>query len=390
MADIDLLNVDPQEILDTIKTAYYEQFGESIQIGSDAFAAASAQAYAWSILINAVNEGTKNRFIDTANGAYLDQIAANYGIASRPEGYHANALVSFVWNTIGGLPPTTIHANSIRIEHGGCVFTNIYPITAYKDGYTYTEHVLYAEESGSQYNNIPKSAESQVLDGAYWFIAFNFETMSGGGTDGFPYTDEGNEAYRAWLKTQIQSFAGAGTYQAYLARAQNADPRVRDVYVVQQGDSGFEKGKVKIYVYGGPIDDFTPIQAIVKDSCNDPSFRPICDFVYVIESQPDGLSLGRTIQTTYPPQFRGECADRNTRILTEYRNELLEHINQPFSFAELCRRLIEKDSEGVYCTDAKPLNISQNDYLTPIYPTIGDRVDLDVNSVSWDIQIGGM
>ena len=389
MADLDLLTVSPQEILDTLKAAYFEQFGESIQIGSDAFAAASAQAYAWSVLLNQINEGTKNRLIDTANGEYLDAIAATYGI-ERPEGYRANALVSFDWTTFEGLPPTTIPAGEIRINHGGCVFANLYPITAYKDGITYTDHVLYAEEIGSQYNNIPRNAESEVLSGSYWFEAFSFATMSGGGSDGFPDTEEGNNAFREWLKTEIKSFAGAGTYEAYIARAKNADPRVRDVYVVQQGETGFEKGKVKIYVYAGPLDDFTPIQAIVKDSCNDPSFRPVCDFVQVIESQPDEIALGVTIQTTYPPQFRGECLERNQRVLAEYKNELLEHINKPFCFAELCRRLIEKDSEGVYCTDAKPLNISQSQFITPIYPTVGDRVNVDVDSISWNIQIGGV
>jgi phage-related baseplate assembly protein len=384
-----LLPIDPQSILDTIKEAYYNQFGESIQIGSPEFAAASAQAYAWSILINQINEGTKNRLIDTADGEYLDAIAATFGI-TRPDGYHANALVSFVWNNIYGLPPTVIPAGDIRIEHGGCVFTNTYPLTAYKDGYTYTEFVLYAEDSGSQYNNIPRTAESTVISGSYWFSAFSFETMSGGGSDGFPDTEDGNNAFREWLKIEIQSFAGAGTYQAYLAKAKNSDPRVKDVYVVQQGDTGFEKGKVKIYVYAGPLDDFTPIQAIVKDSCSDPSFRPVCDFVQVIESQPDEISLGVTIQTTYPPQFRGECLERNNRILSKYRNELLEHINKPFCFAELCRRLISTDSQGVYCTDAKPLGLLQSDYLTPIYPQTGDRVDINVDSITWDIQIGGL
>ena len=384
-----LLPIDPQSILDTIKEAYYSQFGESIQIGSPEFAAASAQAYAWSILINQINEGTKNRLLDTADGEFLDAIAATFGI-TRPEGYHANSLVSFVWNNIYGLPPTTIPAGEIRINHGGCVFANLYPITAYKDGYTYTEFVLYAEDSGSQYNNIPRTAESEVLSGSYWFSAFSFENMSGGGTDGFQDTEDGNNAFREWLKIEIQSFAGAGTYQAYLAKAKNSDPRVRDVYVVQQGETGFEKGKVKIYVYAGPLDDFTPIQAIVKDSCSDPSFRPVCDFVQVIESQPDPMSLNVSIQTTYPPQFRGECLERNNRILSEYRNELLEHINRPFCFAELCRRLIEKDSEGVYCSDAKPVDLLQSDYLTPIYPQTGDRVDIDVDSITWDIQIGGL
>ena len=89
-----------------------------------------------------------------------------------------------------------------------------------------------------------------------------------------------DEVFRAWLKTEIQSLAGAGTYLAYEARAKNADSRIVDVHVVQQGEDGYEKGKVQVIVLPSfDYDDWVSIRDVVQNACADPSFRPVGDFV---------------------------------------------------------------------------------------------------------------
>ena len=92
MSDLDLIKADPRELIDLIKSAYYTETGETLQIGSDEYAAAAAFSYVWSVLIGRVNNATLNRFIDSANGIYLDAIASNYGITHRPDGHKATAI----------------------------------------------------------------------------------------------------------------------------------------------------------------------------------------------------------------------------------------------------------------------------------------------------------
>lgn len=120
MADVDLIDIKPRELLDLLKSAYYDQTGKTIQIGSDEYAAASAQAYAWSVLLGDINNATQNRFIDYATGEYLDAIATNYGINSRPNGYRATANFIFTYASNNIYIP----ANALIIsDSGGKQFT---------------------------------------------------------------------------------------------------------------------------------------------------------------------------------------------------------------------------------------------------------------------------
>ena len=369
---LELIDIDTREIFDQLKAAYYEQMGETLQIGSDAFASASVQAYAWMVLLNSINEATQNRFIDTATGEYLDAIASNYGIMERPKGYHASASFHLTLISDG----VTIPANALVIQDSaGNRFTNPYSFYAtVSHGTDYV--VLQAVEAGTKYNGIPAGEINEIADGYVYISAAVNDTMTLGGTDGFPYTDEGDNAYREWLKTEIQSFASAGTYQAYEARAKNADSRVLGAYVLRQNDEGYEKGKVQIYIYTNTDTDLdSQVLNIVQNSCSDPSFRPIGDLVIVEYSPLTDIDLSATFQVTYPSRFKGVANLRNGLILDEYKRQLESTINKPFSFEDFCQMFTQKDENGIYALDCKPLGLTNSDYPEPIYPEIGGRLN---------------
>ena len=377
---LNLINIEPSEILDLLKTAFYEQTGETIQIGSNEFATASTQAYVWSVLLNSINDNTQNRFIDSATGSFLDAIAANYGITQRPDGYHATArfLITPVADNM------TIPANSLVIsDNAGNKFTN--PYTLYvPENYSSLSVVMQSVESGTKYNGIPANEITVIDEGEMYITAARNLSMTTGGTDGYPYTVSGDDAYREWLKTEIQSFAGAGTYQAYEARAKNADSRVLGVYVLRQDDEGYEKGKVQIYIYtDSEYDIDSQVLSIVQNSCSDPSFRPIGDLVVVDYSPLTDVDISVLFQITYPEKFRGVADQRNERIFNAYHKQLAESINKPFSFEEFCSLLVQKDEFGVYALDAKPMSLTQAEFAELIYPEPGGRLSIgDISFVN--------
>lgn len=375
---LDLINISPSEILDLLKKAYYDQTGDTIQIGSHAFASSAAQSYAWSVLLNNINNATQNRFIDYANGQYLDAMAANYGITERPKGYHSSARFHITLINDGVVIP----ANALIIQDdSGNQFTNKYKFLA-SAAHGTNHPVLIAVEPGSKYNGIPSGEIKNIVQGDLYISAAENESMTSGGTDGFSYTQEGDDLYREWLKTEIQSFSGAGTYQAYEARAKNADSRVLGVYVLRQDDPGYQKGKVQIYIYTNTDYDLdSQVLDIVQASCGDPAFRPIGDLVEVMYSPLTDFDISKMFLVSYPIQFQAVAQARNTRILNEYKRILESTINKPFSFEELCRKIVEKDSEGVYALDCKPLAIGSAQYPLPIYPEIGGR--LNPNDISF-------
>lgn len=371
---LDLLNTDPKQFLDALKTAYYEQTGETLQIGSDYFAVSSVYAYCLAVFFNAVNSATQNRFIDYATGEYLDAIAANYGIESRPDGYHATAEFSI--SLIQGLTSATFPPGSIVISDGsGNKFTNRYAVKITSPNST---TILYSQNPGTQYNGIPANSLTTVESGEYYISSATNTVITSGGTDGFPYTTDGDNQYRTWLKNEIKSFSGAGTYAAYEARARNADPRVSDVYVLRQEDEGYQKGKVKIFIYCKEYMSYDigqdQVVSIVQNACSDESFRPIGDLVEVEYSQlyTAYISGSGAFVVTYPEKFRTFANNRNARILNEYKNEVKNYINKPFVGEELCARLVATDDDGVYALDAR----TNTGFIYPslIYPPIGKRL----------------
>ena len=95
MADLDLMKLDVQGIMNLFRDAYYNAYGETMRIGSVEFQTTSIFSYAVSVLINSMNDASKQRWLATATGEYLDAIAETYGLA-RPDGYHATVEVRVV------------------------------------------------------------------------------------------------------------------------------------------------------------------------------------------------------------------------------------------------------------------------------------------------------
>lgn len=375
MSDLDLIKADPRELIDLIKSAYYTETGETLQIGSDEYAAAAAFAYVWSVLIGRVNNATLNRFIDSANGIYLDAIASNYGITHRPDGHKATAIFTFETYLNQG---TIIPAHSIVVsDDSGNDFTNDYDLSVGSS--TSLQCVLYAVGGGSKYNGIPANSITTIIDGGVYVTSCTNTTMTDGGTDALDDDDD----FREWLKIQIQTFAGAGTYAAYQARAVQADSRVKDVYVLRQDDAGYQKGRVNIFI----VTDNDPnsyVREIVQNYCSDEAFRPIGDLVVVDYSPIETESIAYHFQVTYPQRFMQDVVtnNRNDRILAKYNIMLQAKIGKPFVFEEFCALLCEKDENGVYAVDAKPLWMSAPAYPTPIYPVAGGRVYIP--SLIWE------
>lgn len=344
MADLDLLKLDIQGIMNLFRDSYYNVHGETMRIGSVEFQTASIFSYAVAVLINSMNDASKQRWLATATGEYLDAIAETYGLA-RPDGYHATAKVHVVARNSGDT--MTIPEGKIVIsdQDGKYKFSNAFEFQMSNSADT----VFRAVDAGSEYNGIPVGKLDTIVSGTSYTTSCSNITETSGGTD--PMTDD--EVFRAWLKNEIRTLAGAGTYLAYEARAKNADNRIVDVHVVQQGEDGYEKGKVQIIVLPSfDYDDWDSIRDIVQNACADPSFRPVGDFVQTRVVQTWDWSCPYICKVSYPARFEPLAKERNNRIKDEYNDYLRQKIGRAFSYADFCARLCEKDADGVYALDA--------------------------------------
>ena len=365
------------EILDLFKQEYYRQYGETIQIGSDAFASASVSAYVLSVLCAAFNDAAKQRFLDTARGEALDGIAAIYGVDRNTAKKPAVALFALTLTTTGTIPAGELQ---IATEDGKYIFTNDDIDLAF---YTYGNPIdilLHCTQDGSAGNDIPAGDVNTVISGGTYLVdetPHENTNQTGGGFDGYDGDDDG---FREYIKTVISSFLGCGTAAAYEARAMLADQRVVDAYCLRDGDYGYQKGKAQIKIRYVPISDGAILER-VQSSCDDPAFRPVGDLVEVAAALYDSMP-SMTIKVYYPARFntilqlgRTIAQYHAEYALEEYRSYLATHINAPFSIDELCSIMRKKRDVGdlvdVYAVDAYLEGVTPLDTAFPIYPKKG-------------------
>lgn len=367
MADLSFINLSTNDLLDIFRSAYFDQYGDTLRIGSEEFAAASVFSYAMSVLFAAMNDSAKQRFLETATGEYLDAIAATYGITERPKGYKATCLVDM--DVLTNCPEYA--EGTLRIsDDSGKIFENAREFS----GRLHYSIPFRAVAVGSEYNGIPQNKIVNFVSDHTGIVEVRNITMTGGGTDAITDDDE----FRVWLKNEINSFAGAGTAMAYRGKAMNVDSRIIDVQVIEQGAKGYEKGKVKLFVL---TDDTVSVPSevvqLVYDAVSDRAFRPVGDFIECSQAVSEELNVPGTFYVLYPQKFEPVAQSRTQRISDEYEAYVRSKIGRPFVYAELISRLLAKDENGVYATECVVMGL-EDDEAKPIYPEAVGGVISDV------------
>lgn len=370
--NLNLLNLSVEEMLDAFKTAYYDKFGATMKIGSDEFAVSSIMSYCLAVFFAKANDAFKQRFIDTATGQYLDAIALTYGITERPGGAKATTRMQM---TIAQRA-TVYDAGTVKVkDEAGHIFENA--VSFSWDSYHTSYGVTFrAVETGTEYNGIPVGKLNTFVDEmpANTLSDPHNVTITSGGLDDNFYADD--DTFRVWLKNEIASFAGCGTANAYRGKAMNVDHRILDVFVYEQGMEGYERGKVRVRVLTDEsVEQSDEVLQLVNAALQDPSFRPVGDMVVVEQAIPDGQYIDGTCHITYPSRFRLQAQERTARVFEEYKAYLKQKIGRPFVYADFTNRLLEKDADGVYATEAVFSSFVREDdqgtCFAPVYPYIG-------------------
>lgn len=335
-----LIEYSTQDILDLFRSAFYEEHGAPMLIGSDDFTASAVFSYVLSVLVNASNTAGAQRFIDSATGVYLDAIAAVNGL-ERPAAQPSSALFHLIASGSG-----TIATGALVVGNGSVNFTNNAPIAISGD----CDVILYCIEDGSQNNGIAVGALDSIVSGQYISSAQN-TTITGGGTDSFPYTADGDNAFREYIKTRRADFVVGGSAPAYKSRCMTVDARLLDVCILQDGDTGYEKGKVKIFTLWDKQTLNNTLEAMlntkVYDACNATDFRPIGDYIEVASAPEINLNILGNWLLKYRLRDKDVAWQHLQNTMSAYRKYLKSGFRRPFSEGELNRRFCTPSDDGV-------------------------------------------
>lgn len=274
-------DMDTKYLFNSIKAQYKTETGNDLEIGSNEFAIASAVAYVFGGIVNRFNDMAANRYIDTARGEYLDALAKNLGV-TRPSVTYAKCLVLVVNDTQRTL---TVNQDTVTLDDGnGHEFEPDFGDSI--ESITVPAGELRAmqfrsrttDESNNGIKPIKMRLRQEFDDGIVEYMQAT-ET-AGANPNAYPYTTDGDDAFRAMIPDMAARVRSAGSQAYYNAWCRQYSPYILDAYCLVDGDENFVPGALRIYIsLIDGTEDWGLVLTGLKRALEAEQNRPINDFV---------------------------------------------------------------------------------------------------------------
>lgn len=240
------LDYDVKGIFDEFQKAYFDSRGELIKVGSEEFAITSVFTYALASVIGNMNRVALNRFVDGANGVSLDYIAQSFGLSRHKDPILNSRFAVGVYQLITlNLLPSSVEIDGItyanREDHS--IGENIW-LVIYKSEQSLSRPAMDSEGIKAELvKNMPSSLHSRVE--VYGSEYPDGLLLSDDGTPmAFPYTFEGDNAFREYIKRHSNIISGTAAY--YESMLSDLHPAIKQVYCIRQYDPGYLTGFAKV------------------------------------------------------------------------------------------------------------------------------------------------
>ena len=273
-------------LMDEVNEPLYP--GDERRIFAEALVAVLVSVY------NEFNDRMKQRTLQYARGPVLDAIADRYGL-TRAEPAHASAIFRF---TVDVAQPQNIIINQgTRITTDGSMYFATDQIAVLQAGSLHVDIPATCTEGGSAHNGYTAGTINTLVDLIPYISGAENTTISAGGDDGEPYTDEGDEKFRERIRLAPATQSTAGPESAYRYFALSADPGIIDV-AIDVPDANI----VNIYplMTDGELPD-EDVLAKVEAACSADNVRPMTDKVTAIAPE----------AVTYDVEIKYYCTQDN-------------------------------------------------------------------------------
>lgn len=244
---MDILNTSPNAILEQFQNAYFDQIGSRMTIGSEEYTLSSIFTYVLSMYAGLINNSYDNQNLDTANGVFLDNIAARYNLNRTPEVY------SNPW-----------FEGYLKFDKNSPYYNRPFDpkmITIIVDGHEYYNDSVITETTDQQPMRWVSTKEHQDYLSSYELHKVLEVAKDSAGNTVFelePYfstyltnlnsvaRELDDEAFREYIKRSKQLYI-PGIAGSFEALAKNCSDNVVDARCRVQTDKGFIKGNVDLY-----------------------------------------------------------------------------------------------------------------------------------------------
>lgn len=242
-----IINTNPNEILENFQSAYYNQMNRRMQIGSEEYTLSSIFTYVLSLYSGLINQSYKNQRIDTASGEFLDNLAERYGLIRTPEVYSKPFFEGkFIFKTGSEYYGRDYPVNSFELAIGDHVYKNSTGFTARTNRlirFTCTETHTDYMTSSEILDELKKYKDSNGN------LVFMSNTMTNSDiTDLLSVSQPLNDdEFRKYINESKYLFT-PGVSGSFEALAKNAfGKNINDARVRIQVDDGFVPGYVDLF-----------------------------------------------------------------------------------------------------------------------------------------------
>lgn len=293
-SNFDFVSTDAAAIYTAIVGSLMDEVNEPLYPGDERRIFAEALVAVLVSVYNEFNDRMKQRTLQYARGPVLDAIADRYDL-TRAEPAHASATFRF---TVDVAQSQNIIINQgTRITTDGSVYFATDQIAVLQAGSLYVDVPATCTEGGSAYNGYTAGTVKTLVDLIPYISGAENTTISAGGDDGEPYTDEGDEKFRERIRLAPATQSTAGPESAYRYFALSADPGIIDV-AIDVPDANI------VNIYPLMTDGELPgedVLAKVEAACSADNVRPMTDKVTAIAPE----------AVTYDVEIKYYCTQDN-------------------------------------------------------------------------------
>jgi phage-related baseplate assembly protein len=221
-----------------------------------------------------MNDSAKQRLLRYARRTALDAIGERVG-ESRLVATSSSTILRLAIQSV--LPTNVIIPKGVRITADSEAYFATVKEAVITAGNLHVDVEAKCTTPGSKYNDYPIGSIKTLVDLIPYISSVSNLTISSGGDDGEPYTDDGDNSYRERIRLAPAKFSTAGTESAYEFYAKSADVTVGDVKVFSPTE-----GVTKIIqlLKDGNIPSVSVIEK-VTNVVTDPKIKPLTDHVIV-------------------------------------------------------------------------------------------------------------
>lgn len=272
--DFNFVETDSAKLYTEIIGSLMDSCNEALYPGDERRIFGEALVAAFVSLYSLFNDRAKQRTLRYARGVVLDALGERQDVIRLAA---ASASATFRFSVSAVQAENIVIPAGTRITTDGSVYFATEETAVLPAGDAYIDLLGVCTAGGAAYNGFAIGNIATLVDLIPYIAGAVNITISAGGDDGEPYTEEGDNRLRERIRLAPAASSTAGSESGYRYKALSADPNIVDVVIDCPEDA---PNTVNLYplMSGGALPDEETLAKVLA-ACSAEEARPMTDHV---------------------------------------------------------------------------------------------------------------